>query len=213
MVGRGLREQASGDAAAEEAAARRQREGAVAAGYKPAANEARELGWVDAVLQPSQRQRLVEAQTEHDALLLTRLRGQVLVLARRASAVLEGGHVAGERGRVAPAPILDCADRAHAEAEVVPSEPVAEVVLRPQVTPTGLAPAEARGLVPAVAGCSQRLDDVLEVRLHRVCLAPKLGSVSVREAGSGLRFQLVRGDVLGLERECLDEVAREVGGL
>src|SRR5262249_25855979 len=136
MVGRGLREQASGDAAAQEAAARRQREGAVAAGDEPAANEARELGAVDAVLEPRQRQRLAQAQTEHAALLVARLRREVLVLARRAAAALEGGHVAGKRGRVPPAPNLDCADRAHAEAEVVPSEPVAEVVLRPQVPPT-----------------------------------------------------------------------------
>ena len=37
--------------------------------------------------------------------------------------------------------------------------------------------------------------------------------MGVREAGARLRFQLVRGDVLGLERQGLGEVACEVGGL
>ena len=36
--------------------------------------------------------------------------------------------------------------------------------------------------------------------------------MGVREAGARLRFQLVRGDVLGLQGECLVEVACEVGG-
>ena len=37
--------------------------------------------------------------------------------------------------------------------------------------------------------------------------------MGVREAGSRLCFQLVRGDVLRLERQRLGEVACEVGGL
>ena len=37
--------------------------------------------------------------------------------------------------------------------------------------------------------------------------------MGVREAGARLRFELVRGDVLRLERQCLGEVALELGGL
>ena len=58
---------------------------------------------------------------------------ELLELARRPPARLERRQVAAERRCVPPAPILDCADRAHAEAEVVVPEPVAEVVPRPQV--------------------------------------------------------------------------------
>ena len=56
------------------------------------------------------------------------------------------------------------------------------------------------------------LDDQLEVRLHRLGLPLELASVGVREAGARLRLQLVGGEVLGLERQGLGEVAFEVGG-
>ena len=137
------------------------------------------------------------------------------MLARRPLAAGERREVAGERRRVPPAPALDCADRADAEPEVVAPEPVAEVVPRPQVAAAGplRREAEVRRLVPAVAGGGQRLDDALEVGLHRLGLALQLLAVGVREAGAGLRLELVRGDVLGLEREGLGEIAREVGGL
>src|SRR5262249_11246210 len=58
----------------------------------------------------------------------------------------------------------------------------------------------------------QRLDDQLEVRLHRLGLPLELGSVVVREAGSRLRFELVSGDVVRLEGQGLGEVAAKVGG-
>ena len=60
--------------------------------------------------------------------------------------------VAAERRQVPPAPILDCADSAHAEAEVVVPEPVAEVVPRAEVARPARR-GEVRRLVPAVAGC------------------------------------------------------------
>ena len=93
-------------------------------------------------------------------------------------------------------------------------EPVAEVVPRTQIAavcPIRRA-AEVRRLVPAVTGARQRLDDQLEVRLHRLGLPLELASVGVREAGARLRLQLVGGDVLGLERQGLGEVAFELGG-
>ena len=85
---------------------------------------------VERVLEAVERDRLVEAQAEHHPLRVARRLRQLLDLARRASARLERLQVAADRRRVAPAPVLDCADRAHAEAEVVVSEPVAEVVPR-----------------------------------------------------------------------------------
>jgi len=84
-------------------------------------------------------------------------------------------------------------------------------VLRAQVAPA-VEPAEVRRLVPAIPRVGQRLDDVLEVRLHRLGLAFQLGTVRVREARSRLRFQLVRRHGLGLECQGLGEVACEVGG-
>ena len=94
------------------------------------------------------------------------------------------------------------------------AEPVAEVVPAPQVGSlrTIRRPAEVGRLVPAVPGGGQRLDDALEVRLHRLGLALQLGAVGVREACARLGFQLVRRDVLGLERQRLGEVVVEVGG-
>src|SRR5581483_10957882 len=111
-----------------------------------------------------------------------------LRLPRGPPARLEGRQVAAQRRGVPPAPVLDCADRAHAEAEVVPAEPVAEVVPGPQVARAE--PGEAGRLVPAVAGLRQRLDDLLEVALHALGLPLELLPVGVREARSRLRFQL-----------------------
>ena len=72
-------------------------------------------------------------------------------------------------------------------------------------------PAEVRGLVPAVPGAGQRLDDPLEVVLHRLGLPLELLAVRVREARARLRLELVAGEVLRLERDRLREVALEVG--
>ena len=96
-------------------------------------------------------------------------------------------------------------DGSDPEAEVVVSAPVAEVVPRAKVAPTRTATleAEVRGLVPAVAGRAERVDDLLEVALHRVGLPRELVAVRVREARPGLRLELVARQVLRLEREGL----------
>ena len=90
--------------------------------------------------------------------------------------------------------------------------PDAEVVRSAQVTPAGVLgrTAEVRGLVPAVAGAGQPFDDELEVRLHRLGLPSELHTVRMGEARAGLRLELVRRDVLGLERERLVEVPLEI---
>ena len=72
--------------------------------------------------------------------------------------------------------------------------------------------AEVRCLVPAVAGSSQRRDHALEVVLHRVGLPPELRSPGMGEARSRLRFELVPGQVLRLEREGVTEVGGESRG-
>ena len=64
--------------------------------------------------------------------------------------------------------------------------------------------------VAAVIYTVRSRHDSISVPARYVAL--ELGSVRVREASSRLRFQLVRGDVLGLQSESLGEVAREVGG-
>ena len=73
--------------------------------------------------------------------------------------------------------------------------------------------AEVRRLVPAVAGRRQRLDDALEVPLHRLRLALELDAPGVREPRARLRLELVEGEVLRRERQSLREVVVEVGGL
>ena len=71
--------------------------------------------------------------------------------------------------------------------------------------------AEVRGLVPPVAGAGQPVDHALEVPLHRFGLAFELCSPPVREARARLRFELVRGHVLRLQRERVVEIGLEVG--
>ena len=92
--------------------------------------------------------------------------------------------------------------------------PVGQIVVCPHVAPAHECrpPAEVRRLVPAVAGARQRLDDALEIRLHRVGLPRELRAVGVREAGPRLGLELVAGQVLRPERERLVEVARQIGG-
>src|SRR5207249_603549 len=58
----------------------------------------------------------------------------------------------------------------------------------------------------------QRLDDPLEVALHRVGLATKLVTVRVGEARARLGLELVAGQVLGFERQGLGEISIEIGG-
>ncbi len=83
--------------------------------------------------------------------------------------------------------------------------PVAQVVVCAEVSPAGsilptvsllAAETEVRRLVPAVVGRSQRLDDTLEVPLHRLRLALELVSVGVGEPRARFRLELVQGEVL-----------------
>src|SRR5216684_6143398 len=71
---------------------------------------------------------------------------------------------------------------------------------------------EVGRLVPAVAGTGQRLDDLLEVPLHRLRLAFELVPVRVCETRAGLCLELVVGEVLRRKRERLGEIRVEVGG-
>ena len=92
--------------------------------------------------------------------------------------------------------------------------PVREVVLRPIVGRSGrrARPAEVGGLVPAVPGAGQPLDDALEVVLHRVGLARELIPEGMREARTRLGLELVARKVVRLERERLVEVVLQTGG-
>src|SRR5581483_2960430 len=179
---------------------------------EPESDEAVELAAIDGGVDLGERERLVEAEPEHEALDQAHVVGQLLDLPRRPFAALQGGEVPRERRRVPHPAILDCADGADAETQVVAAEPVAEVVPGPKVATAGSFrwEAEVRGLVPAVAGAGERLDDLFGVDLHGLSLALELLTVCVREARSGLRFELVGGDVLGFERQDLGEVASEV---
>ena len=73
--------------------------------------------------------------------------------------------------------------------------------------------AKVRGLVPAIAGRDERVDDELEIALHRLRLSFQLLAVFVRETRSRFRFQLVAREVLGAEGQSLVEIPFEVGGL
>src|SRR5207253_1075069 len=81
----------------------------------------------------SGRDVLLDEEAEHLALGRLLARRQRLELTLRTLPAGTRRQVAVERRGVPPAPVLDCADRAHAEAEVVATEPVAEVVPRAQV--------------------------------------------------------------------------------
>ena len=178
---------------------------------RPRLLDPREAGGVERLPDARERQRLVEAEPEHDA--LPRADGLVerLELALGRPARRERLQVAPELRRVPPALALDCRDRADPDAEVVVGEPVAEVVPRAEVA-SRLGAAEVGRLVPAVAGAAQPGDDALEVVLHRVGLPGQLLSPGVGEARPRLRLELVAGEVLRLERERVAEVGLEVGG-
>ena len=83
---------------------------------------------------------------------------------------------------------------------------------RAQVATARVDTAEVRRLVPAVARTEERLDDALEVVLHRLRLAMELCPVGVRKPGPRLRLELVAREVLGPKRERLAYVGIEVGG-
>ena len=144
-----------------------------------------------------QRERIVQAQAEHEPFARLTSRSSSLHLPgrwcpRARAACRPRAWASFAAGR------LDCRNRAEPDPEVVPSEPVAEVVPGAQVAavrPLRLE-TEVRRLVPAVAGRRQRLDHLLEVRLHRFGLARELGPVRMREPGSRLRLELVAREVL-----------------
>ena len=137
-----------------------------------------------------------------------------LDLARGSLARRERGDVARKAREVSPPLAGHGRHGADTEAEVVAAQPVAEVVSRAEVAAAGAlaVETEVRRLVPAVARRGQRVDDPLEVALHRVGLARELLPVREGEARTRLRLELVAREVLGLEREGLGEVAVEVGG-
>ena len=139
-----------------------------------------------------------------------RLRLELLELALRPLTAAERCEIARQARRVPPAQAADGRDGADADPEVVATEPVAEVVVGPQVA-GAVGAAEVRGLVPAIAGARQRLDDALEVVLHRLGLPLELVAVGVGEARPRLRLELVTGEVLRLERDRLGEVSLEIG--
>ena len=72
---------------------------------------------------------------------------------------------------------------------------------------------EVRCLVPAVAGRRQRLDDSLEVPLHRLGLAHELVTPGMGEPRARFCLELVEGEVLGRECQSLRKIMVEVGGL
>src|SRR5262249_20846472 len=99
-----------------------------------------------------QRQPRVEPQPQHQPLLRARALVQLLDLARRRSPTHGRPHIRFQSGRVPPALVAERRTRADPQPEVVPTEPVREIVLRAQVASIRLEAAEVRRLVPAVAG-------------------------------------------------------------
>jgi hypothetical protein len=158
--------------------------------------------------------RLVEAEAEKQPLARPRDDVESLDLSRRGIAGEERGGVAARAWEVAPADAAERRDRADADPQVVATPPVREVVACPEIPAARFARVEAEvgGLVPAVPGGRQRLDDLLEVALHRLGLPGELVPVRVGEAGTRLRLELVAGEVLGLEHQSLGEVVLEIGG-
>ena len=153
------------------------------------------------MLEAGDRERVVEAQSEHEPLACARVLVQLLELA-----VVSPGEIVRELRCVAPPLSVDRRDGADADAEVVAAEPVAEVVQRALAVA-----AEVRGLVPAVAAAGEDGDDALEVVLHRLRLARELVAVMDREARARLRLELVTGEMLRPERDRRGEVGLEVG--
>src|SRR5207247_11260886 len=160
------------------------------------------------------RQRLVEPQPEHDAFLSLHGVRERLELAQGPPTFAERREVSREPRRRAPALAANGRDRADPEAEVVAPTPVREVVARAQIAAVRVrlrGTAEVRRLVPAVAGSDERLDNALEVALHRLRLATKLVPVRVREPRPGLRLELVAGEARGSKRERHLDVGSGIG--
>src|SRR3989475_13164232 len=217
---RPLREHGCGDAASQRPAPGRQPDEAVPSARtgdvdQPARAEPVQLGLVERTLERRvELERFVEAQPEHQPLARAGLVVERFDLARRLSAALERLEVATQARRVPPPGAGHRGDGADAEADVVACLPVPQVVSCAEVAPTCALwrDAEVRRLVPAVAGVGERLDDPLEVSLHRLRLAFELGAPRMGEARPRLRLELVTGEVLRRERERLREITFQVGG-
>ncbi len=164
------------------------------------------LRQVEAVAHGRDVDRLVQAQPEQDPLVEALLRRELLVEAQRRLAASQHLDVRREPRAVPSAKEPERRDRADADPEVVLPLPDREVV--PAAT---VVAAEVRGLVPAVARGLEPLDDVLVVVLEQLGLALELGAVGEGEARPRLRLELVAGEVVGLERERLVDVAVERG--
>ena len=178
-------------------AGQRERRPAVAPRRGRAARAGERARRSSAASSPPSQQRLVEPEPEHHALPRLRRRRR----AARAPA-------AGAR----PGPARQVARRGSARSATAvrrPSRPRRRRSRdsRARASSRGcggsagrdslVEPAEVGRLVPAVAGPGQRLDDPLEVVLHRVGLTLELFAVRVREARSGLRLELVAGQCSG----------------
>src|SRR5207244_6926218 len=186
-----LRQQVCCHAASEHAPARSERLRAPVSIDEAESVEAFERRGVEYPAEPLDVQRLVEPEAEHDLLTLLYVNRQRLELPGRSPARGQLGNVGRQAGRVPPAVAFDCRDRTDPEPEVVPAEPVREVVSRAQVAVA--LTTEVRRLVPAVAVARQRLDDELEVRLHRLGLARQLLPVGMGDARPRLCFETFRG--------------------
>ena len=166
-------------------------------------------------LDTGERQGVVEPQAEHHPFSSFRRSVESLELARRLPTGLERGDVARDGRRVAATQVAEGRHGPDPDAEVVAPVPIAEVVVRAEI-PAGrrrARQAEVRRLVPAVTGRRQRVDDMLEIPLHRLRLPYQLAPEDMCEARARLRFELVQRQVLRGERQCLREIVVEVGEL
>ena len=157
---------------------------------RPCRSRRATAAWSSASLEAGERERLVEAEPEQHALLapgvaVERLRARAPG-ARRARARRRSAAGSARFASAGPRPSRPRRRRARGSR----GRPVAEVVAGAEVA-RGVGAAEVRRLVPAVARSGERLDDALEVVLHRLGLPLELRAVRVREARAGLGLELV----------------------
>src|SRR5581483_11310766 len=152
---------------------------------EPETGDPLEAGRIERAREAAERQGLVEPQPEHHPLARAGGLVDLLELPLGPRARRDRREVPAESRRGPPPPVLDCADCADPEPEVVVTEPVAEVVPRAQIA---------------------LVVDALEVVLHRVGLPRELRSPGLGEARSRLRLELVAGEMLRRERERVAEI-------